>query len=180
MRRALLAPLPGLALLLVTLLWGVVAAAPVPVPDAELHAHIVGFSGGSGDDGSGDDSDDDEDDEPRPFDIDASGTDLNVYAMDCFQSSNTFVEFRAEAYASTVANRSAHYLAVDVKLKANNVVRRQKFVERDGPTSAVSASVSYSAPCHDYLEMYSVTASGWHKGIGDRGSRAIYETTTDR
>lgn len=172
--RPTLAPLSLAALLLLVLaLGGRATGEPVPVPDAELAANTVGFGGG----GSGDD----EDEASEPFDIDDSATDLNLYALDCFQASDaTFVQFRTEAYASTVANRSAHYLAVDVKLEANGVVRSQDFHERDGPTSAVSTSVSYTAPCNDYGEFWSVTADGWHKGIGDRGDLPIYETSSDR
>lgn len=153
------------------------SAEPQPVPREELRAvRVAGSWGGSGgDDGSsggGSSS-------PAPFSIDASATDLNTYVMDCLQLRGTFRDWRIEAYSSTVANRSAHYLAVDVKLYTKRVLRKQKFVDGYGPISAISTSVLYTAPCHEYEEA-SPLARGWHKGIDERGYLPIYKNSSDR
>lgn len=151
-----------------------------PLQDDELRlVRVAGTSGGSTDDGSSDGGDSGDSTSEPPFSIAASATDLNTYVMDCMQLRDTFKEWRIEAYASTVANRSAYYLGVDVKLYTKNVLRKQKFEDRYGPISAISTSVVYTAPCHEYEEA-SPEAKGWHKGIDERGDQPIYRNTSDR
>lgn len=163
-------PWLGLLLLLALSLTALaVANGPVPASPETLTRTVAGW----GDDGS------DEEDPDAPFSISGSASDLNVYAMSCFDTGGEFFTFSAEAYASTTANRSAYYLAADVKLYANSLLRGQAFEERYGPVSAVSASTSYSAPCQEYEE-YSLLARGWHKGIETAGGTAQYETSSDR
>ncbi|MDZ7799215.1 MAG: hypothetical protein U5K81_00295 [Trueperaceae bacterium] len=162
-------------LLTLTLLLAGLAAAegPVPAPSDALARTVAGW-GGDDDDGYDEGYDDDE-----PFHLDDSATDLNVFAMDCFYPDSDFFTWSADAYASTVANRSAYYLAADVKLYANGVLRNQTFEDSYGPISAISASVSYSAPCQEYEE-YSLRADGWHKGIENAGDFPEYDETYDR
>lgn len=171
------ARLLALVLALVLAVVGEAFAGPQPVPEADLHAvRVAGTGSGSDDEAS---NEDDDDDAPPPFEIEDSDTDLNTYAMDCFQLRDTFMDWRIEAYASTVANRSAYYLAVDVKLYTNGVLRKQKFEDRYGPISAISTSVTYTAPCHEYEEA-SPVARGWHKGIDERGDGPVYHRSSDR
>lgn len=161
-------PWLGLLLLLALPLTALaVANGPVPASPETLARTVAGW----GDDG-------DEEDEDAPFSISGSASDLNVYAMSCFDTSGDFFTFSAQAYASTTANRSAYYLAADVKLYANSLLRGQAFEESYGPISAVSTSTSYSAPCQEYEE-YSLLARGWHKGIETAGGTAQYETSSD-
>lgn len=154
------------------------SAEPAPLASHESSIRVAGTGGDDSDDS--DDSDDDSGGSTStPFSIAASASDLNTYVMDCMQLGDTFVDWRIEAYASTVANRSAYYLAVDVKLYTKGVLRKQKFTDSNGPISAISASVVYTAPCHEYEEA-SPEARGWHKGIDERGDTPIYRNTSDR
>lgn len=150
-----------------------------PLPQDELLARVAGTSGGSTDDGSSTGGDSGGSTSEPPFSIASSATDLNTYVMDCMQLRDTFMEWRIEAYASTVANRSAYYLGVDVKLYTKYVLRKQKFEDSYGPISAISTSVVYTAPCHEYEEAFP-EAKGWHKGIDERGDEPIYRNTSDR
>lgn len=172
-------PVLGLAAACLAVLWATLAhasAGPRPLPNDELLTVRVAGTGDSDDDDSGDSGGSTS---PPPFSIADSATDLNTYAMDCFQLSGTFVDWRIEAYASTVANRSAYYLAVDVKLYTNGVLRKQKFNDGFGPISAISTSVVYTAPCHEYEEA-SPVGRGWHKGIDELGDDAIFKNTSDK
>lgn len=167
-RLAWTAPLFALVLLLAGL---AAAQAPVPASSDALARTVAGWGG--------DDDTDDGYDDDGPFHLDDSATDLNLFVMDCFYADSDFFTWSADAYASTVANRSAYYLAADVKLYANGVLRNQSFEDSYGPISAISASVSYSAPCQEYEE-YSLRADGWHKGIENAGDIADYEYTSDQ
>ena len=122
-----------------------------PVPRAE-QATIFGAGGGGGRD--------DTDPEPDPDEFSMSpAIDVASFPGGCTSSA---FSYRIEATASTSTNRSVDYIAAKVTLRVGGVVRGDtNHREMTGPISAISDSVSYSAPCSS--PFLGISASSWHK-----------------